>query len=92
MLVYVLNSEGKPLMPCNAARARKLLEGGKAKVMSRSPFTIKLLFGSSGYVQKVSVGIDTGSKTIGASASLHGKVFYAGEATTRQDISSTLKQ
>ena len=53
MLVHVLNHHGKPLMPCSPARARHLLKDGKAKVVRRDPFTIKLLFGSSGYTQDV---------------------------------------
>ena len=39
MLVYVLNQHSKPLMPCKPQKARKLLESGKAKVVSRAPFT-----------------------------------------------------
>lgn len=40
MLVYVLNKYGKPLMPCNPAKARKLLKLNKAKVLRTEPFTI----------------------------------------------------
>jgi hypothetical protein len=49
MLVYVKNRIGKPLMPTTCAHARKLLKSGKAKVISRMPFVIKLNYGSSGY-------------------------------------------
>jgi hypothetical protein len=52
MLVYVLNKNRIPLMPCSPAKARALLKGGKAKVLRREPFTIILLFGSSGYRQR----------------------------------------
>jgi hypothetical protein len=34
-MVYVLNIQGKPLMPCTEAKARKLLKQGKAKVINR---------------------------------------------------------
>ena len=40
MLVYVLNKEGKPLMPCSPSKARKLLKQGKAKVICKSPCKI----------------------------------------------------
>jgi len=40
--VYVKNKNGNPLMPCKPAKARKLLRDGKAKVVNRCPFTIKL--------------------------------------------------
>ena len=43
-MVYVLNSDGSPLMPCTEAKARHLIEGGKAKVVRRTPFTIRLTF------------------------------------------------
>ena len=48
MPVYVINMHGHPLMPCKPAKARKLLKAGKAKIEKRTPFTIKLLYGSSG--------------------------------------------
>jgi 5-methylcytosine-specific restriction endonuclease McrA len=41
MLVYVRNQESKSLMPCTPAKARKLLRTGRAKVVERSPFTIR---------------------------------------------------
>lgn len=62
MLVYVLNKNRKPLMPCKPQKARKLLRNGKAKVIRREPFTIQLLYGSSGYRQHVTLGVDAGSK------------------------------
>jgi RRXRR protein/HNH endonuclease len=92
MLVYVLNHHGKPLMPCSPAKARHLLKSGKAKVVRRDPFTIKLLFGSSGYVQEVVAGMDTGSKTIGAAATANGKVVYQAEVTLRDDVSGKVKR
>lgn len=68
MIVYVLNKYGEPLMPCNPCKARKLLKQGKAKVKRTEPFTIQLLYGSSGYKQDITLGIDAGSKHIGVSA------------------------
>ena len=38
MQIYVLNKHGQPLMPCSPAKARRLLEAGKAKVIKRTPF------------------------------------------------------
>lgn len=32
-MVYVLNIENKPLMPCTKAKARKLLKNNKAKIV-----------------------------------------------------------
>jgi hypothetical protein len=62
MLVYVLNKHGKPLMPCRPKKARILLKEGK--VINHRPFTIQLLYGSSGYKQTVTLGVDAGYKRL----------------------------
>jgi len=69
-----------------------LLKDGKAKVVRRDPFAIKLRFGSSGYTQVVVAGMDTGSKTIGSAAIANGKVVYQAEVTLRDDVSRKMKQ
>lgn len=63
--VYVLNKHGEPLMPCSPGKARLLLKQQKACVVKRTPFTIKLLFGSAGYKQPITLGVDAGSKHVG---------------------------
>ena len=92
MLVYVINKDGKPLMPCSPRKARKLLEAKKAKVIRRTPFTIKLLYGSSGYRQPVIAGMDTGSKTIGCAATANNRVVYQAEIELRKDVSKKMTQ
>ena len=84
--VYVLNKHGHPLMPCIPAKARHLLDSGKAKVRKRTPFTIQLLYGSSGYKQPVILGVDAGSKTIGLSASTEKQELFAAEVKPRNDV------
>lgn len=86
MLVYVINKNGKPLMPCSPRKARILLKENKAKVIKREPFTIQLLYGSSGYKQKVNLGVDAGSKHIGLSATTEKKELFSGEVKLRTDI------
>lgn len=86
MLVYVLNKNGEPLMPCNSTRARKILKQNKAKVVRTEPFTIQLLYGSSGYKQNITLGVDAGSKHIGLSASTEGNELYAADVELRNDI------
>lgn len=90
MLVYVLNKNRKPLMPCKPQKARKLLRNGKAKVIRREPFTIQLLYGSSGYRQHVTLGVDAGSKYIGLSATTSKKELFAGEVKLRTGIVNLL--
>ena len=79
-------------MPCSPCRAKRLLKSGKAKVVNRTPFTIKLLFGSSGYKQQITAGMDTGSKVIGIACVSNGKVLYKAETYLRQDVSSKMEQ
>ncbi len=86
MIVYVLNKYGKPLMPCKPSKARKLLKQGKAKVVKKSPFTIQLLYGSSGYKQPITLGVDAGSKFIGLSATTDKQELFSAEVDLRNDI------
>lgn len=86
MLVFVLNKHGKPLMPCKSRKARLLLKEGKAKVVKRTPFTIQLLNGSSGYKQDVTLGVDSGYEYVGLSATTKDKEVYAAEVNLRTDI------
>ena len=86
MLVYVLSKHGNPLMPCKPGKARRLLKDGKARAVKRTPFTIQLIYGSSGYIQEVTLGIDAGSKTIGISATTENAELFSGELTLRTDI------
>ena len=92
MLAYILNQNGKPLMPCSPAKARKLLSQGKAKVVKRTPFTLKLLNGSSGYTQACVAGMDTGSKTLGCAVIVNGKAVYQSEVALRTDVSKKMQQ
>lgn len=86
MLVYLLNKHGKPLMPCSCRKARLLLKEKKANVVKRTPFTIQLLYGSSGYKQPITLGVDAGSKVIGLSATTEKQELFAGECHLRNDI------
>ncbi len=86
MKVFVLNKHGNPLMPCNPKKARLLLKQQKAVVAKQMPFTIRLLYGSSGYKQPVSLGVDAGSKHIGIAATTEKEVLFAEELTPRNDV------
>lgn len=85
-MVYVLNIEGKPLMPCKEAKARKLLKQNKAKIYKREPLTIQLLFECENQIQDISLGVDAGSKHIGLSATTKKKELYAADIELRNDI------
>ena len=92
MLAYILNQHGIPLMPCSPTKARKLLKQGKAKVTKRTPFTLKLLNGSSGYTQECIAGMDTGSKALGCAVISNGKALYQSEVTLRTDVSKKMQR
>lgn len=85
-MIYVLNIEGKPLMPCKEAKARKLLKQNKAKIVKREPFTIQLLFECENQTQDIILGVDAGSKHIGLSATTEKKELYAADIELRNDI------
>lgn len=88
MVVYVISRHGKPLMPCSPRKARILLKTGKAKVIKREPFTIKLLYGSGTATQKLTLGLDTGSSKVGSAVVNEetDEVVYMSEVTIRNDI------
>ena len=90
--VPVLNMRGEPLMPTTPRKARKLLEQGKAKVVSRTPFVIQLLYPTGEAKQDITLGIDAGYKTIGYNAITAEKELIAGELELRTDIKRLLEK
>ena len=90
--VYVINLQKEPLMPTIPAKARHLLEQGKAIVVSRKPFTIQLLETKGTTKQSINLGIDAGYKTIGFSAKTSKKELISGEVNLRTNISKLLEQ
>src|SRR5437867_1247555 len=85
-LVYVINQNGHPLMPCTPAKARKLLRDGKARLKHQCPFTIQLAWGCEEHVQEVVLGIDKGSHATGLSCVSRGKILLSGEIHHRQNV------
>ena len=88
MLVYVLKQNGQPFMPTSRfGKVRRLLKEGKAKVVRREPFTIRLLYESeTDVVQECYCGVDTGSKHIGVAVVSDDKVLYQSQTELRDDI------
>jgi hypothetical protein len=66
-MVYVQNIKGEPLMPTTNPKARVLLKNKKAKVVEVYPFTIRLTYETTNYVQYLVLGEDTGYANIGLS-------------------------
>ncbi|OQA17136.1 MAG: HNH endonuclease [bacterium ADurb.Bin363] len=84
--VYVLNQRGKTLMPCSPRKGRKLLREGKAKVISRNPFTLQLTIATGETTQEVILGVDGGYLHIGLSAITEKKELFSGSVMLRKDI------
>ena len=86
-MVYVIDMNDNPLMPCENVVARLLLKSKKAKALKKCPFTIKLLNETTSYTQSITLGVDTGSSHIGTSTVTNdGKVLYMSDVIVRNDI------
>src|SRR3990172_205301 len=84
MQVFVLDSNKKPLTPCHAAIARKLLRDGKASILRFKPFTI-ILKREANDPRLLRLKIDPGSKVTGFAIvdDLAKRIIYAAELEHR---------
>ena len=92
MPIFVIDREGKPLLPTNAVRARILLRKEKAKVYSVEPYTIQLEKRVEDSVGEFKCGIDDGAKTVGISVAYEKKIIFTGNIQLRQDVSRKMLQ
>ncbi len=92
--VYVQDKNGKALDPTTSTRARKLLSKGRAKVVQRELFTIKILDRKkeNSYTKDVTLGIDAGYKEVGFSAINEDEELISGVLELRKNISKKLEQ
>lgn len=87
MSVFVVGQSGCRLMPVSKRKARLLLDGGKASVYRKVPFTIKLSYKTGSTTQPGYLGIDTGSQHIGGSAVREdGTVLHKEEISLRDSM------
>ena len=91
-MVYVLDKNGKPLMPTKRhGKVKWLLRKKKAKMEKASPFTIRLLYEPrTRHVQPVTLGVDAGSKHVGLSASTEKTELFSAEMALRDDIPQSM--
>ena len=86
-MVYVQDIDGKPMMPTTRhGKVRRLLKANKATVVNLCPFTIRLMYATSGYKQEIVLGVDAGTKHVGLSATTKSKELYSSEVILRSDI------
>lgn len=84
--VYVLDVDGKPLMPtCRYGKVRRMLKSGQAKAVDTLPFTIQLTYRTKTHIlQPVTIGQDPGRTNIGmAAVRSDGKELGRFHCTTR---------
>ena len=87
MSVFVVGQSGCRLMPVSERKARLLLDGGKASVYRKVPFTIKLNYKTGSTTQPGYLGIDTGSQHIGVSVVREdGTVLHKEEISLRDSM------
>lgn len=92
-MVYVISKDGQPLMPTERyGKVRQLLKAKLARVVSRSPFTIQLLYNSKTYTQPITLGIDSGYKKIGFSAVTNTKEVISGEVDLLSGVSERISE
>lgn len=86
-MVYVQDIDSKPMMPTTRhGKVRRLLKDNKAVVVNTCPFTIKLTYKTSDYKQEIVLGVDSGTKHVGLSATTKSKELYSGEVILRNDV------
>lgn len=94
MIVFVLDSEGHPLLPTHPVRARKLLKEGRATAKQVVPFTIQLNRKIDTPVGEFEVGVDDGAKHVGIAVknTKTQKVVLHAQLDHRQDVSRKVEQ
>ena len=87
-MVYIIDKEGRPLMPTERhGKVKWMLRRKQAKVVKRSPFTVQLLYKPGTHcTQPVTLGVDAGSKHVGLSASTEEKELFCAEMMLRDDL------
>lgn len=90
-MVYVISNRDTVLMPTQRhGKVRRLLRDGKAVVVRREPFTIRLLHDTTEFTQPITLGVDAGTGHVGLSATTDKKELFSAEATLRRDIQNLL--
>lgn len=92
MKVFVKDIDENPLMPTNPRKARLLLKTGSAEIVSREPFTIRLLYETGNRTQDIVLGVDAGYQTIGYSVTTEKEELIGGELKMLAGMSERIKE
>lgn len=82
-VVFVLDTNHKPLTPCTPGMARSLLKAGKAAVFRQYPFTIILKKEVTDIPKTLTLKLDPGSKTTGIALLKDDKLIWVAELIHR---------
>ncbi|MDT9181388.1 RNA-guided endonuclease IscB [Limnospira sp. PMC 289.06] len=90
--VFVLDTNRRPLTPCQPGVARSLLKAGKASVFRRYPFTIILNKEVDANPEPLELKLDPGSKVTGIALKQGNRIIFAAELQHRgQQIVEALR-
>jgi len=94
--VYVIAADGRPLMPTTRfGKVRRMLRDGKASVVQRKPFTIRLAYEpETREVQNLYLSVDAGRSNIGmVVVKEDGGIVYAARVETRnKDVARNMQE
>ena len=93
-IIYVRSASGKPLMPTRRKRhITKLLNTGKARIVSKIPFVVQLRYETDEVTQPLYGGMDPGRTNIGTAVmDENGTVVYRDHLETRnKDIPGLMR-
>ena len=94
-MVYVLNKNGKPLMPTDRyGHIRWLIKNKKAVPVCNNPFTIKLKYDTLNIIQSLTLGIDVGRENIGLGISNNKGdcLFLANVQTNNKQVTKNMQK
>jgi len=84
-MIYIISASGKPLMPTERENhIKRLLNRGKARIVTKVPFTVQLKYETNEITQPLYGGTDPGRTNIGeAVVNNKGEVIYKAHVATR---------
>ena len=94
-MVYVLNKNGKPLMPTERyGHIRWLIKNDKAIPISNNPFTVRFKYDTPDVIQPLTLGIDVGRENIclGVSDNNGNCLFLANVETKNKQVTKNMSE
>ena len=92
--MYVLDKNGKPLMPTTRySHIRKLIKQNLAVVVNNNPFTIRLKYDTTSFVQDLTLGFDTGRENIGIAVTDENTCYFrANFETNNKSVTKNMSE